>query len=82
MLDVKLIVPAVVTPALLHFNSITRSHALASLLAGLVVIAVVRAPSFLAALAASTFAFVLPEIETTYTFRPPAIDGFWIKSIG
>jgi hypothetical protein len=82
MLDVKLMVPTVVTPALLYFNSTVLSHALASLLAGLAVIAVVRAPSLLATLAARILAFVLPEIEMTYTLRPFAIEGFWIRSVG
>jgi hypothetical protein len=82
MLEVKLMVPAVVTPALLYFNSIVRSHALASGLAGLAVIAIVRAPFLLAILAARMLAFVLPEIETKYTLRPSANDGFWIISTG
>src|SRR4029079_502152 len=73
-LDVKLTVPAVAVPALLYFSSITRSHALASLLAGLTVIAVVWEPCFLAARAARMLAFVFPEIDTMYISRPSTIE--------
>ena len=82
MLQVKLMVPAVVTPALLYLSSIVRSHTLARGLASLAVTAVVSAPCLLAILAANMLAFVLPEIETTYMFRPIASDGIWIKSLG
>ena len=83
MLTVKLIVPAVVVPAFLYLSSIIRSQDLANLLEGFAVIAVtILAPCFLAILAATMLACVLPEMEMTNTFPPLINKGLWIMSVG